>query len=153
MEVSNTIMQLCAFREMFLNEIAQIDMDIRLLGQLSERYPGDSATNDPSLSRRHHGHSSLRSQKSSGNQKSNAAFSKPQHQLKALRNEKAKSLEEVQRQLELFQLHNASGEKLIKKLSRQYGSGGENLSQGSALAIPVVESPYTVTLTSDIAAS
>ena len=151
MEVAHTIMQLCAYREMFIGEIAQIDTDLQVLSQLCDRYPpgvvfdpmqvGGSDVKSVNRTSRSASSASVRRPVA-------AAFGKPAKELRALRADKEKQLNEVQRQIELFQLHHNSGVKLVKKLNKEHGSGSS-----TGMALPVLDQPYRVNVTSNIIAS
>ena len=172
MEVANTIIQLCAYREMFASEIAQIDTDLLNLNGLAERYPPmtlNGGANDASARSNNTTTTTARKGLRSAGRGRGAtdptvavAFSKPAVQLQKLRAEKVKKLDEVQRQLELFQLHLGSANKLVKNLTKVHGGGTVSAGTtsttmgnaiggtGTDLVVPVVNN-YSVTLASDIA--
>lgn len=112
MEVAQTIIQLTAHKGVLEAEVARIASDMDFLASASSRYTGACQP---------------------------TAFLDPISNLRLLRKKKERAITEIRQQLELFQLHHASGAALLTKLSKQ-----QNCS------IPVISAPVNVTVASDI---
>lgn len=119
MEIAQTIIQLSAHKGVLEAEIARIDADIGFLSGAASRYQAVLPTDN-----------------------TGRVFSEPVQKLSALRRRKERLAKDIRQQLELFQLHHASGAALLQRLARVQNSGA-----------PIVNAPVNVTVSSDILAS